>query len=227
MHSALQFTVVDAFTEAPFKGNPAAVVVLPFSDENEGNNQIQDDILQAIAMQFNITETAFLLPEFSSPEPSSRSFRIRWFAPWQEIRLCGHATLASAFVVFSTLPAAVKDIAFETRYSGRIKARRFIDGVTKDKRIEIELPAGSPQPVDEEVRGKVTDAVNRSAGRDLKVLEVLRERPGGHPAFEEYVIAVLDPEIDIKSLEVNASELVSIVKMLPNPEVDFRKYRSA
>jgi PhzF family phenazine biosynthesis protein len=105
---------VDAFTRAaesaaqPFTGNPAAVCPL--------DAWLPDGLMQAIAMENNLSETAFLVPE-------GAEFRLRWFTPTREVDLCGHATLASAAVVFSHIDPRRIQVEFETR-SGTLTVRR-------------------------------------------------------------------------------------------------------
>ena len=77
---------VDAFTSEVFSGNPAAVCLL--------DRWLDDPILQAIAVENNLSDTAFLVP-------NAEGFDLRWFTPVTEVALCGHATLASAFVLFN------------------------------------------------------------------------------------------------------------------------------
>src|SRR4249919_4178790 len=87
---------VDAFTTRPFAGNPAAVMLMDSFPE--------DTVLQEIAAENNLSETAFLVPE-------GGDYRLRWFTPTTEVPLCGHATLASAAVVMERLePGRVKTI---------------------------------------------------------------------------------------------------------------------
>lgn len=116
---------VDAFTEVPFKGNPAAVCLLQGPEPA--------DWMQLMAMEMNLSETAFLLPE-------SDGWRLRWFTPKTEVRLCGHATLASAMVLFTTRPK-LRDtpIRFNT-LSGQLQAR-WVAG-----RIALDFPAMKPEP---------------------------------------------------------------------------------
>ncbi|KAL9435862.1 hypothetical protein AB3S75_022013 [Citrus x aurantiifolia] len=89
----VQYYVVDAFTDSAFKGNPAAVCLLEEDRDEEW--------LQAVASEFNISETCYLtrLTDAESPNPR---FRLRWFTPVAEMELCGHATLAAAHTLFST-----------------------------------------------------------------------------------------------------------------------------
>jgi PhzF family phenazine biosynthesis protein len=96
---------VDAFTSEVFSGNPAAVCIL--------DSWLDDNILQSIAAENNVSETAFLVR-------NDDGFDIRWFTPTTEVALCGHATLASAFVLFSCQDWAEKEIRFHTRKSGQL-----------------------------------------------------------------------------------------------------------
>ncbi len=117
---------VDAFTDQPFTGNPAAVCLLP--------HQAEAAWMQAVAMEMNLSETAFLHPE-------GDGWRLRWFTPKQEVDLCGHATLASAKVLFERQPALRSEpLTFKTR-SGDLPAR-WVDG-----RVELNFPALPYHPV--------------------------------------------------------------------------------
>lgn len=112
----LEITVVDAFADSVFSGNPAAVIIT--------DNWLSDDLMQSIAAENNLSETAFLVLGEAS------SYQIRWFSPLTEIAFCGHATLASAFVLFDKSPEltsiklsakAVGDFLVEKTESGRIQ----------------------------------------------------------------------------------------------------------
>lgn len=100
--------IVDAFTEELFCGSPAAVCLVDAWPE--------DSLMQAIAQENALSETAFLLPEDSS-------YEFRWFTPEGEIDLCGHATLASAFVADQMLHDKSQTLSFETA-SGRLEVTR-------------------------------------------------------------------------------------------------------
>ena len=110
---------VDAFTNRPFAGNPAAVCVLA--------SPADPAWMQALAAEMNLSETAFLWPE-------GGAWRLRWFTPKVEVDLCGHATLASAHVLWRHLERSEPRLAFETR-SGRLFATREGD------RIGLDFPA--------------------------------------------------------------------------------------
>jgi PhzF family phenazine biosynthesis protein len=118
---------VDAFADRPFEGNPAAVVPL------EG--WPADEVMQSIAAENNLAETAFFAPE-------GEGFRLRWFTPTVEVDLCGHATLASAHVLFAHLGFAKPEIHFETR-SGRLTVKR--DGAL----LAMDFPAAQAKPIPE------------------------------------------------------------------------------
>lgn len=99
---------VDAFTEKLFGGNPAAVCIL--------NETLSDDLMQKIAAENNLAETAFVVK-------TGDSYRIRWCTPKVEVDLCGHATLASAHVIFNHLDHHGKTIRFSSR-SGVLEVRK-------------------------------------------------------------------------------------------------------
>ncbi len=103
---------IDAFTSHVFEGNPAAVCPL--------DAWLDDAVMQSIAAENNLSETAFFVP-------TARGYRLRWFAPLGEVDLCGHATLASAYVLFELLGSAKSEILFETR-SGDLIVRRDGNG---------------------------------------------------------------------------------------------------
>jgi PhzF family phenazine biosynthesis protein len=125
MTSSIPLHQVDAFTHVPFRGNPAAVCLL---DAQRGA-----DWMQAVAAEMNLAETAFLSPERDA-------FRLRWFTPAVEVPLCGHATLASAHVLWEVGRAkAAEPLAFET-LSGRLSAERESDGW-----IRLDFPALPPR----------------------------------------------------------------------------------
>lgn len=100
---------VDAFTDQAFRGNPAAVCL------NE--TWLKDAVLQHIAAEMNLSETAFLVPR------EDGDWDLRWFTPASEVDLCGHATLAAAHIIFSEVDAELREVHFHTR-SGRLSVSR-------------------------------------------------------------------------------------------------------
>ena len=112
----IPFYQVDAFTDKVFGGNPAAVCLL--------DNWPEDRVLQNIAAENNLSETAFLVG-------TGVDYDLRWFTPTLEIDLCGHATLASAFVVFNFLEPALAAVHFQTA-SGPLQVARSGDLLVMD-----------------------------------------------------------------------------------------------
>jgi PhzF family phenazine biosynthesis protein len=129
---------VDAFaTEAPFTGNPAAVCPL--------DSWLPDAVMQAVAAENNLSETAFLVPE-------GDGYRLRWFTPTTEVDLCGHATLASGFVVLNEVAPHRTSVRFNTR-SGVLTVARGAGGA-----LLMDLPISRPQPVDAGMRDRLSAA---------------------------------------------------------------------
>jgi PhzF family phenazine biosynthesis protein len=117
---------VDAFvTGEPFTGNPAAVCPL--------DAWLPDSVMQAIAAGNNLSETAFFVPE-------GDGYRLRWFTPTSEVDLCGHATLASAFLVFGWLAPWRNSVTFQTEKAGPLTVSR--DG----ELLVLDFPSRPPQP---------------------------------------------------------------------------------
>jgi PhzF family phenazine biosynthesis protein len=117
---------VDAFTSEVFSGNPAAVCLL--------DCWLDDQILQAMAAENNLSETAFLVR-------NAIGFDIRWFTPLTEVALCGHATLASAFVLFNCRKWPEESIRFQTRWSGELEVTR------RKNLLEMDFPARVPHAI--------------------------------------------------------------------------------
>lgn len=125
----IRYFVVDAFTERPFGGNPAAVVLLSAWPD--------DTWLQNIAMEMNLSETAFLVQ-------NQRGFDLRWFTPAVEVDLCGHATLASAFAIrHAGLHEDQSELEFSTR-SGILTATSHGDQIQLDFPLKPESPTKPP-----------------------------------------------------------------------------------
>jgi len=124
--TGLPYSVVDAFTDRPFAGNPAAVYILPAWRD--------DGWLQLVAREMNLSETAFLVR-------NSNSYDLRWFTPKVEVDLCGHATLASAHVLWTQGHSDASELRFETR-SGTLKALR------RGGQIELDFPAKPDERAD-------------------------------------------------------------------------------
>lgn len=113
---------LDAFANAPFAGNPAVVVPL--------DTWLPDTVLQAIAMENNLSETAYIV---ATPDDPTSDFHLRWFTPAVEVDLCGHATLATASLLFEHLGFDRETVRFRT-LSGILTA------TAKDQRVELDFP---------------------------------------------------------------------------------------
>ncbi|HYI48994.1 MAG TPA: PhzF family phenazine biosynthesis protein [Allosphingosinicella sp.] len=121
--TTLRIVQVDAFADRPFTGNPAAVMPL--------DSWLPDDILQAIAMENNLAETAFTIPA----DGGEADYELRWFTPATEVVMCGHATLASGHVLLTG-----EKVRFRTRNAGILEVAR--DGAG----YAMSLPAWAPAP---------------------------------------------------------------------------------
>lgn len=148
---------IDAFSQRAFAGNPAAVCPL--------EEWLSDELMQSIAAENNLSETAFFVPQ-------NGGFALRWFTPATEVDLCGHATLASAWVVFSHLAPGATEARFETR-SGELVVTREDDGL-----LAMDFPARPPHPC--EVHPNLLPALGRTpenvlAARDYLVVYATEE----------------------------------------------------
>lgn len=124
--TSLPFTQVDAFAHAPFTGNPAAVMPL--------DGWLDDAVLQGIAMENNLAETAFTV---KLPEGAGADYELRWFTPAVEVALCGHATLASGHVLMAPDQQRIR---FRTRKAGDLAV------VRQDAGYALDLPAWETVP---------------------------------------------------------------------------------
>ncbi|WP_096086830.1 PhzF family phenazine biosynthesis protein [Agaribacterium haliotis] len=168
----LDIDIVDAFTEKQFQGNSAAVVI--------AESWLDEKLMQAIATENNLSETAFLL------QHSSTHYDIRWFSPITEIDFCGHATLASAFVIFNRQPELTK-LTFSAKAVGQMSIVKKDDG-----HIEMDFPARKPQCVD-----KVP----------AELLEGLSIQPSSVLLNKQAYFAIYQNEADVLALTYNKQSL--------------------
>lgn len=122
---------VDAFASQLFKGNPAAVCPL--------QEWLPDALMQQIAAENNLSETAFIVPQ-------NNNFELRWFTPISEIPLCGHATLASAFILFEYLKFAGEQLTFYT-LSGTLTVRKEMGKYVLDFPSEMPVATKSSEQI--------------------------------------------------------------------------------
>jgi PhzF family phenazine biosynthesis protein len=182
---------VDAFTDKLFAGNPAAVIPL--------KKWIPDELMQKLAMENNLAETAFIIPS----KNKKANFDIRWFTPALEINLCGHATLASAYVVFEILKSKKKKVLFDSK-SGLLT-------VTKKKELlEMDFPSWPPERITE-----YPDALLASLGNP-EIAGVYKNR--------EYMVELINEEA-VKRCNPDFSVMRKVDRMIiitaPGKEVDF------
>ena len=157
---------IDAFAERPFAGNPAAVCPL--------EAWLPDPVMQAIAAENNLSETAFFVPE-------GEDYLLRWFTPLTEVDLCGHATLASAYVVFHYLAPGRQHVRFRTMQAGELRVVRDGELLAVDLPARPAMPCAAP-PGFAAALGKAPTAV--LAARDyLAVYEDAAEIAALRPDF--------------------------------------------
>jgi PhzF family phenazine biosynthesis protein len=129
--SELTIFTIDSFTTKPFTGNPAAVCLC--------NYPLDGELMLNIAREMNLSETAFVVPIDGPDHKSASLFQLRWFTPAVEVPLCGHATLATAHVIFNELGNTNKLLTFETLKSGELYVTKAKDG------LQMNFPQGKPE----------------------------------------------------------------------------------
>jgi len=178
---------VDAFASRPFGGNPAAVCTL--------EDWLGDSVLQSIAAENNLSETAFL-------KGKGKDYEIRWMTPTQEVDLCGHATLASAHVVFEKIEPGRRQVTFHSR-SGPLSVRK------EEDRLVMEFPSRPPVPT------VAPEGLGRALGREPR--EVLKARD---------FVAVFESEDEVLDLTPDFGGLAALdafgfIVTAPGRDVDF------
>jgi len=153
----LEINVIDAFTDTVFSGNPAAVIIT--------DNWLPEDLMKSIALENNLSETAFLVMD------ETDIYQIRWFSPITEIAFCGHATLASAFVIFNK-NQELSTIKFSAKAVGVLSVVKTDSGD-----IQMDFPNTSPE--------KVEDVpVNLKSGLSIEPVEVYRNSQAYFVVYE-------------------------------------------
>ncbi|KAJ3410462.1 hypothetical protein HDV05_003724 [Chytridiales sp. JEL 0842] len=194
----MEFTVVDAFTKDAYSGNPAAVIIFP--EEEYTNGYPADQHLLKIAAEFNLSETAFLLRDrtsvYSSVHPT---YHLRWFTPAVEVDLCGHATLASAYVlytkVFGKTEPKTSMVQFTTR-SGMLTAS-LVRQDDVGPVLALDFPARPLKPIGSEA---VSDVLKV---RPDQILYVGKADTGD-------ILVELIPELDVEAMFVSISEVAKM-----------------
>ena len=148
--------IVDAFTDKVFSGNPAAICIL--------DEWLSDEIMLSIAKENNLSETAFAIKQETKDSINAIHYKLRWFTPGGEIELCGHATLACAFVIMNYYEKNLKTVVFDT-LSGELTVNR-----KNDELYELNFPAYDLTKV--EITDEMTELIGKKPveaylGRDL------------------------------------------------------------
>ena len=179
----LEINVIDAFTDTVFKGNSAAVILT--------DSWLSDDLMQSIAMENNLSETAFLVAD-NSDKKDADTYHIRWFSPLTEIDFCGHATLASAFVLFKKNPD-VTTIKFLAKAVGMLSVVQTGSG-----KIQMDFPNRQPE--------KVTAIPDELlAGLSIAPVEVYRN-------VQAYFV-IYDSESDVLSVSRDDEKLKQLLPL--------------
>lgn len=146
----MKYYVVDAFTSEHFCGNPAGVCLI--------DKWLEPEIMQKIAAENRLSETAFVKPR------ADGSFDIRWFTPGAEVNLCGHATLASSYILGRFIEPEQQTFVLHSHMSGDLTAIRLPDG-----RYELDFPAWEPKPVE------ITPSICEALGFEPKGVWLTRD----------------------------------------------------
>ena len=169
--------IVDAFTDKPFSGNPAAVCVMDHWPEEES--------MMKLAMENNLSETAFIVKE-------AQGYHLRWFTPGTEVELCGHATLASAFVILNYYEPESQEVQFHT-LSGILTVKR------KDSLYEMDFPTYDLMEI------PVTDDMEKAFGvRPVKAVLGLD------------LVCVFETEEQVRTMQPDQTLLMTIEGRLQN-----------
>ena len=148
--------IVDAFTDKVFSGNPAAICIL--------DEWLSDEIMLSIAKENNLSETAFAIKQETKDSVNAIHYKLRWFTPGGEIELCGHATLACAFVIMNYYEKNLKTVIFDT-LSGKLTVNRKNGDL-----YELDFPAYDLKQV--EITDEMIELIGKKPteaylGRDL------------------------------------------------------------
>jgi PhzF family phenazine biosynthesis protein len=185
----IPFYQVDAFSSKIFGGNPAAVCPL--------ESWPADEILQNIAAENNLSETAFFV------QRSKGQYKLRWFTPTVEVDLCGHATLASAFVIFSFIERSLSSVDFETA-SGPLSVAK------SGELLSLNFPARKPAPAE------ASPILSQALGTEP--LEVLKARDLLAVFKDESTIRNMIPDFDkLKQIR----DVLGIIVTAPGEKSDF------
>jgi len=192
----IPFAQIDAFADRPFTGNPAAVMLL--------DAWLADDVLQAIAAENNVAETAFLLPDASG----ASDYALRWFTPAVEVALCGHATLASGHYLLARNGG--ERVTFRTRKSGILEVRRDGGGYALDLPLWDMAAKAQPETV-AALGGSPVAMFWREGGYSLAVYASEAEVRGLAPDFRALAATGAGDTLQIATAPGSDTDIVSRV----------------
>lgn len=178
--------VVDAFSDKIFKGNPAAICVL--------EEWISDDLMQKIAQENNLSETAFTVKQ------EDNVYALRWFTPEDEIDLCGHATLATAFVLMSFFEKELEQISFQTKSGVLIVSK-------KEDLYELDMPAYHLEQINN------VDEIKEAIG--VCPIEVWKGRD---------LVCVLENEKQVNAVMINEQKVKALDGLLLHVTAKSKEY---
>jgi PhzF family phenazine biosynthesis protein len=189
MPTRLRLYQVDAFSPQVFGGNPAAVCPL--------DAWLPDEVLQAVASENNLSETAFVLRD------EVRGWQIRWFTPTQEVDLCGHATLAAAYILFTRLAPGLEKAEFHSRSGPLVVTQQ------EGEWMEMDFPSWAPEPC------AMPEGLIEALGAEPRETLVSRD-----------LLAVFDSEEQVRALmpdmaKLAALEYFAVVATARGTEADF------
>lgn len=172
----LKIFTVDAFTDKMFSGNPAGVCLL--------QNDLDDSILQNIAAEMNLSETAFV-------KRTDKGFSLRWFTPVAEVELCGHATLSSAHILWQEgILKPEEEAVFHTVFKGILTAKKISD------KIELNFPVN----------------ISKSSGSVVELEKALGIKPVYLETTDDHYIIELNSETDVKNVKPDFNLLNKLEK---------------
>jgi len=210
MRPSLPLYQIDAFADRPFTGNPAAVVLL--------DARLDDALLQAIAAENNLSETAFVVPEGEGPSESgapAKRYHLRWFTPTLEVALCGHATLAAAWVLL------------ESGGTADFRTQSGVLTVTRDgDRLTMDFPSISPvacDPPDGLLDALGVDALGAAPDAFFSIRSVHGANYSMAVFADAAQVAAMAPNTARLGRELNANVIVTAPGTTtgPGPSPDF------
>lgn len=184
----MKYYIVDAFANHMFEGNPAGVCML--------DKPLDEKTMQNIAMENNLPETAFMVK-------AGEAYNLRWFTPEMEIDLCGHATLASAFILLNYYEQEKDTITFNTM-SGQLRV------VKKGELYEMDFPSRAPEIIE------VSKLMERATG--ARVLEAHQSRDLLFLLENEEAVRTLKPDFELMK---QIQDCFAVIVTAKGDEVDF------